>query len=416
MAQFRRILPMLGNGAPIILAAPGYLNPALSFVRAQASGAVSTALAPDGATWVEYAANVPRFHGLFRRLSIEGQRTNSARNPRAEGAVAGTPGTAPTHWTSDTTNRTVHGTVVINGLPLLDLTYAPSAAGNRQLQLDSNFIAAAPGETWTSSYYVNLQSGLVTARVEIEYRDSGGAIVAGGTSGSIFLSTQNVLTRLATTRTAPAGTARITTQVRFTFSAATTARVQYGAPQIEVGAFASTPILPAIGTPAAATRGEDSISATLTSLGIPASGDCTLLWSGVVQAAAPVNANQTMLHVDSGTNTNRYFLRVAAGASGVQVGRSNVGVTVSSPTIAAMVAGAPFRAGMTISNGRAAGSVNGSALQEVTGGVTSGLTVFRVGTDASNAAALFGETLTVRLLRGAVSDQQLRALVAALPV
>lgn len=425
-----RVGGLLGGGGrgATTLVGPGFLAPAITFARTQASGAMATVLGSDGLTWSEVAANTPRYFGAANRLLIEGQRTNLIRNPRGEGAVAGSPGTLPTYaGVSADSGLTfqVLGAGRSNGIDYVDMRLSGTAGSSSSGYRPEAIYAAVPvvnGQTYTASALITFLAppvGITGSSLNVAVVDAGSHLLPGHTLSVPMSLTAGVMSRpqIAMPVTNAAAVAlRMQIALIHVIGSVVDVSFRIGWPQIEVGTFASTPILPAIGTPAAATRGEDSISATLTSLGIPASGDCTLLWSGVVQAAAPATANETMLHVDSGSNTNRFFLRVVAGSLNVQVGRSNGGATVSSPTIAAMVEGAPFRAGMTISGGRVAGSVNGGAVQEATGGVTSGLTVFRVGTDAAAAAALFGETLTVRLLRGAVSDQQLRALVAAMPV
>ena len=79
------------------LVAPSVLSNPLTLSRAQTGGVQSSAIADNGSSVALYGADTPRFTGSAQRLLIEGQRTNSIRNPRCEGAVAGTPGTAPTN-------------------------------------------------------------------------------------------------------------------------------------------------------------------------------------------------------------------------------------------------------------------------------------------------------------------------------
>ncbi len=85
----------------------------VTFSRSQVSS-FSTATNATGSL-VEYAADVPRFNGSSTRLLIEGQRTNSLRNPRLEGGVAGSPGTYPTNVSRPTTLRGCTQTLIFPG-------------------------------------------------------------------------------------------------------------------------------------------------------------------------------------------------------------------------------------------------------------------------------------------------------------
>jgi hypothetical protein len=404
---------------------PQALRPPFALARAQIS-ARATALSADGATWSELGADTPRFNGTARRLLIEGQRTNSIRNPRCEGAVAGTPGTMPTHWSAISglpsgVASEVVGVFAVNGVQCLRLRLSgtPGSTANARVEAEAlTSIAGANGQTWTHSAFLRIASGNQTnlgLNLRAMGRDSG---FTAYNLISVPMTLGAALTRFsAVSAFANAAIAYATGDIQLVFTSglAVDCTFDIGWPQFGQAAFASTLVLPAVGAPSAATRGADLVSATLASLGIGAGGACTILFSGVVPQAAPSGVDQHIVQVDDGSDSNRFRLRVAAGGSNVQVGGTLAGSPVTAATLGAMTPGTLFRAGITMDGaGRIAGSLNGGAVQAVTGGPTSGLTTLRVGNNAANTAALFGEVAFLRVLPYRLSDAALPAAVAAL--
>ena len=121
-------------------------------------------------TLAQVAADVPRFDYnpatlACRGLLLDESRTNGIRNPRAEGAAAGTPGTAPTNWFTATGTGVVHsivGTGTESGIPYCDVRFAGTASGTVNLSLNfetTTAIAAVSGQTWTGSGFVRLVAG-----------------------------------------------------------------------------------------------------------------------------------------------------------------------------------------------------------------------------------------------------------------
>jgi hypothetical protein len=266
-----------GRGGPLgvgfILAAPGLVLPYLSVTRAQVSGARSTGLGTDDLTWQEYAADVPRFHGAAQRLLIEGQRTNSVPNPRAQGAVAGTPGTLPSNWNTvigSGVSREVIGAVTVNGLPGLRLRFfgTPSANGNIQvLYVQNNVVAASAGQVWTHTAFYRLAAGSLANITNIRIRTR----VSGSSQDVLTVlspAMDGTLRRYGHTVTCNAGATFIYAELTsvITNGQPIDATIDFIAPQLEIGPASSTPILPA--TSGASTRGADVVSATLASLGV----------------------------------------------------------------------------------------------------------------------------------------------------
>lgn len=185
-------------------------------------------------------------------------------------------------------------------------------------------------------------------------------------------------------------------------------------PQLELGAFASTPILPPVGAPGASARGTDIVTAPLSSLGIGSNGACTVLWRGVIPQAAQAGASQTIFQME-GVNGDgdRFAVRNPSNTSNVVPFRVTAGVIADSAATA-FTPGVAFRWGMTIrGDGTAAFSFNGGAAIAVLGGPTAGFTTFRLGTTATGTNAIFGTTERLQVLPRVVSDADLAALVAA---
>jgi hypothetical protein len=283
--------------------------------------------------------------------AFAGARTNTVTNPRAEGAVAGAPGTAPTGWGSNTTGRTINGLFPYGTASLLDLSYTVGGADNRQLRFETAVVAASVGQSWSASGYIALVSGTgVSARVFLEFRDGGGSIIGSPAVSSTLSTIDGVVRRLSASGTAPAGTARVTAQVQFDFANATTARFYYGLTQVEQGLFASSATLPPIGTPGASTRAQGNANVPIEQLGTRynrRAGTVIVNWNsqpGAFTSAADTDwfglfslgdlgANEVMGVLVNPAHTNVEFRRIVGG----------VAQTAASVTQAAPAAGATTR-------------------------------------------------------------------------
>jgi hypothetical protein len=223
---------------------------------------------------------------------------------------------------------------------------------------------------------------------------------------------------LATYLSLPATTGLISARIDVVFANASgdaiDATVRFYAPQLELGPFASTPILPPVGTPGASTRGTDILTAPLGSLDIADNGACTVLWRGVVNVIG-AGDTQTIAGIDDGTENNRHDMRLSL-AGFPQIVRFTGGVlAAATPSGGPFSPNATIRAGMTIDGlGRLAASFNGGAVTAVTGGPTSGLTLFNHGISRAAVRPLWGETHTLTVLPRVLSDADLQAAVAAL--
>jgi hypothetical protein len=183
----------------------------------------------------------------FPRLNLEPQRTNSIRNSSMVGAVAGTPGTLPTNWAVTTSGltQTIVGVGMENGLPYIDVRLNGTASGTAA-QISSegvSQIVAAQGQVWANSIYAKVISAPnPPLSYNISYRegDAGGVLLV---TGAVPFTPTSVLTRFSATRTlTDAATTRIQPRIQFnlTNGAAYDFTIRIAAPQMELGAYATT--------------------------------------------------------------------------------------------------------------------------------------------------------------------------------
>lgn len=422
------IVPLL-TSSTIHLIKPGNISSRLSFSRAQITGVESTLF--DGVIWQKYNADVPRFWGSARRLRIEGQRTDAIRNPRFEGASVGAPGSPGTNLTLTQPGSgiasAIAGIGTDAGASYLDVRVSGTASaiissGTGLLSFDTTAaIAAATGQTWSAAVSVRVVAGTFSGTLvqDISERLSGGGLVR---QNNTALSNPSATeARVSSTSTLSGGvtTAFVQHVLRWGCASGTvvdfTLRIKL--PQLELGAFASTPVLPPALSPAAATRGADLVTASLANLGIPPSGACTVLWSGVLHQTPPSGANQMLIHVDDGGASNRFMLLNELGTNSIAAWRYQGGAFLASSTAGSMVPGTPLRAGITCDGaGRVAVSLGGAAAVSVSGAPTSGLTTIRVGAAQNGGGNMFGDVGYLDIIPRPVDDATLQRLVTAMPL
>ncbi|WP_376088646.1 hypothetical protein ACE7GA_16505 [Roseomonas sp. CCTCC AB2023176] len=303
---------------PRVLVVPGALGSGLAFSRAS----TALGLGADGASWASAAANLPRFHGTARRLLIEGSRTNGIRNPLSEGTVAGTPGTTPTNWVvSSSANgiaRQVVGTGVESGVAYVDIRYSGTATASGTISIapeGNTAVAAAVGQTWTASFFTRVAGGSLsglTTTLMIRERDTAAASLGTGSvavsPGSSLATSRQTLTRQL--NQAACAFVQSSLNLAYASGAVLDVTLRIGQPGLELGAFASSPIAPPAGAPAAATRAADAASLSLSGA-VAAQG--TLVLRALLPQLAASSLDQGLLQLDDGTDTNRLVLRNTAG-------------------------------------------------------------------------------------------------------
>lgn len=386
--------------APYVFAAP------LTLSRAQTGGVQSSALAADGSSVVFYGADTPRFNGSTQRLLSEGQRTNRVMQPIAVASATGA-------WVQSGGTAT----------PSITRNYSTAPDGT-QTAARVRWVGPITGSV---ALRVPLSGADVSASHVVSFyaftRSLGGAtsvnvdVMDGSEQNLVAQFTVNQWVRVVSP-VVTAGTNAGSQWADFVFAGFTTGEIDFdlwGA-QVEEASFTSSPIIPPSATPGASTRGVDLISATLANLGV--TSGITMLWSGLIYQSLATAGEQTILHVSDGTSNNRYRLINESGSGNILLLRATAGV--GGPNI--ITPGSPrptnsiFKLGLSIdiSTGTAISSLNGGAVGTITGGPTSGLTLFNLGS-ANSFAPMFGETARLRILPYSVPDATLQSLVSALP-
>lgn len=300
----------------------------------------STALPYYATTSAAYTQCAPR--GLL----IEEARTNSIRNNTMQGAVAGTPGTAPTNWVIPGTVNGLTQTLSIgteDGISYIDFRYAgtTSAASSHQVSFEAaNQIAAASGQTWARSAWFKIAAGS-TANVIINHilqgRDAANTTFTETFATDITSSLTGTLTRNSIASTlANASTAFTRSAVAFVYNSgvAVDITLRIGLPQLELGAFA-TSVIPTFGS--TATRNADTASMTGTNFSS---------WYNATQGTlySEVTAPQTFAYfppqvsIHDGTTSN-YLINDFSSGGAPRYERAAGGVTASpmnaSPAVSA---------------------------------------------------------------------------------
>ena len=226
----------------------------------QTSGAVVSSL-------TEFATGVARVGTLG--VGIESSSTNEIRNPRFEGATVGeigSGGVMPTHmavtvdggmtWEVDAVGEE-------DGWPYLELSISGTATGDARIDLETlSGIAAVAGEDWNLSCCVKVISGTVPGTLELNLY----GVTSGGAEADFVdatdISPDGTLRRFTYTRTLANTTATVANVVPNLYfdgpSGSVSCTLRVYAPQAEQKDHPSSVILPAVGTPAATTRSDES--------------------------------------------------------------------------------------------------------------------------------------------------------------
>ncbi|WP_439547868.1 phage head spike fiber domain-containing protein [Falsiroseomonas sp.] len=363
-----------------------------------------------------YVADEPRFVAPRNWLLFEGQRTNSFRNPRCEGAVVGTPGSLPTFWSFASAlglTTGVVGTGNEDGLPYIDLRFFGTPTSSGTLQVNHDVApTASDGQIWTYSLYSRLVAGSLS---------NVGAAAMVATAGTGNVVTNYTLqasslreNRTTCTVTAAGGAANIVGRLRFpvTINLPVDATVRIGAIQLEQGPSASTPILPPVGSPAVSTRGRDSL--VQPSSGLLPGLEGSIIFQAMIAADAPAGADQMIFQLDNNADTDRIRVRNLAGGSTIVAGTVIGGASVDAPSVGTIVPGTPFRGIMTLTKaGRLAIMLSGGTVQSLNG-LPASLPWLRMGNNLAGTAGLFGEIGRIETRGAVIADGDMQSVLNAL--
>lgn len=376
------------------------------------------------------STNVPRFgsltlNGLNPGLVIEGARTNSIRNNSMAGAIVGTPGTPPTNWSSSPVNhggltRTIVGTGTLKGLPYIDIKIAGTVSGTGYYLTTfetGTGITVAEGSQWYESAFVALVGGSLTnintIRLNINHRQADGTYIGEASGSNIKDSLTADLQRFSLGKTygdTTPDTARSTPGITIE-GADTTAidiTIRIAAPQMELGAFASSPILT---TSAAVTRAADVGSITdLDTKSWFNAAESTLLVRFTPAAVPPASQFVGVVSIDNGTAANRVNLIHRHTTAVVRIELTEASVSSAALGTGTAAAATPCKVAATYSAAGAAISQNGAAV-EVDSVVTvpTGLTTLSIGA-GTGVSPYFGVVNSLTYYPNRFVDTTLRSL------
>lgn len=253
-----------------------------------------------------------------RGILIEESRTNSVRNSMISGAVAASPGTAPTNWSYFTTTgvtRQIVGTGTINGMNYVDVRFNGTATAAGSLGFDpegstSTSAPASTGQTWTASIYVGLVGGSWpvsrTVYLGVVERNSSNTSLGSTTTDFRSLATSSSLVRVSAVRTlSNAAAAYVTPVIRSDLSIgdAVNFTMRIAAPQLEQGKFV-TSFIPT--TSSTVTRQADSLQITgLTSL-LNSNHTAYVSYEQLVGGTSSYSPG--ILSIDTGSSTSRVYM------------------------------------------------------------------------------------------------------------
>ena len=258
-------------------------------------------------------------------LLLEPGRTNFIRNPRMEGAVAGSPGAMPSNgWSTSFfggLSREVVGVGVSDGIPYLAIRIFGTATSGSFSRVTftspfTNFPSVTTSTASTLSMFVRVAAGDLTnisnVRVGLQGRDSGGTVVLGDSGLFNFTPSAGALrTQRQSVTWAPANPSSVYAEPFFDIIRGSTAAVDVtfwiGAPQHEIGAFATMPMLPAIGAPSGVTTRAADTGYNLVS--VPSTFSMFSEQSFARFRGAASGAELRSLGVSDGTSNNRAAFR-----------------------------------------------------------------------------------------------------------
>ncbi len=338
--------------------------------------------------------------GILRRTNkgalIEESRTNSLRNNSMQGAVAGTPGTLPTNWSATLAGltQTVVGTGTANGIDYVDIQFSGTTSGTGfQIGLEtSTAIAATTGQTWSASAFFALVGGdftnITTIKWRLSERTNVGGLVQNDDGSDFKASITASLGRISQITTLSGGGTTANLQPLISLGCNNTSAVNFtiriGWPQLELGAFATSPIRT---TSAAATRASDVVTVTR----LPGTGDTLTAYAAFIAPVSLGGVNRdVVVFADAGvTNTEILFINPGSARNASQNATASAASQGRIDVAAAFSAGASVKAAFAATlNDRAVTSNGGAVSTSGTNGAKPAFTTIGIGSDGSGNSIL----------------------------
>jgi hypothetical protein len=306
-----------------------------------------------------------------RGLLLEPARTNGFGNARLLGAVAGTPGTVPTNTVVSFLgglSSQIVATGNEDGIPYIDLRFFGTAtSGTASRFALTNIIAAGLNISGnainTFSAFVRLVGGSLSqisaCRIGVAGRDIAGANLGVISQGN-FTPTVGVLRGQRQSITLTPSSASVIygewyIDILRSGTATVDVTLRIGAPQHELGAFATSPILNPIGGPAVTTREADGGSVSLNALSA-----ATLYLEERTAGQAASGALGGVL-ADDGTANNRLAI-TATGGTGYAPTVTGNSLNIATFSTAAITNGVVDRAALSYAPNAMAAALDGASL------------------------------------------------------
>ena len=226
---------------------------------------------------VEYADSSAAFagdSGGTRGVLIEEGRTNRIAGARCActPGVIGSGGAWPSGWSHAGSGLVAAGGTVTlsntteNDIPCIDVDVVGTSTDFRIFFVGNTTVAAAQNQIWSLSLFGRITRGALNTALQkaaIRSNASNGSGIA-ITTGSIALTGTLSRFELQNGAFASASTAYVIGYVGAT-SAGTPVdcTIRIGAPQLELGSFATSPVLPPVGTPGISVRSADALTIPL---------------------------------------------------------------------------------------------------------------------------------------------------------
>ena len=311
-----------------------------------------------------------------RGLLIEEQRTNSIRNNTMVGAVAGTPGTMPTNWSTFTTRtgltREIVGTGTENGITYIDIRISgtPNTSGNISVLFETNTaVSAANAQNWAQSVYLKLQSGSfsgISSVMQNQDERSTTSYIRTNSSAPITITSQALSSQRFVFSSTLSGGATVAYLVPYLTlgldGAAIDITLRIGLPQLELGAFA-TSVIPT--TTTALTRNADV--ATMTGTNFSSwynASEGTLFGEGAFLA---ISNSQSPYLVSIGDPSLAFASRNISASINRQASTANVSFRITSAgtnqlsvDVGSVAAATAFKSAIAYGTDNGAASLNGS--------------------------------------------------------
>jgi hypothetical protein len=380
------------------------------------TGSTATAYIPT--TTAAVTVVLPRITN--RGVLVEEARTNSLPQSDVTGVVAGTPGTNPTGWQVATNasglTKSIIGSGTEGGRSYVDIRFSGTPSNTNSGEIipqATTGVAALNGQVWTGSFFLALVGGTLTnltPSINIQEISAVGATLA-TTIGTTLTPTATTV-RSSTTRT---NNNVLTAHERLVLNVgivsagvAVDATFRLSLPQLELGAFATSPI---ITTGAAGTRVADSPIAT--GLAMLLNGT---LPNTVIIEAEWVSRGDTRIYAEGytgGSQSGATFQSDAGGTRPRLINRTGATRTDSGSSAAVISNGATVRLAI-VSDGRLAsqGVVLASGASPAQADWSGTLAIghrYNAGTPQFSCCTYIRR---VQVLPYAATDAQLQALTA----